>query len=173
MSRVIKLVLLFEASTLTQVSTYTHNTPIRRHRHTERHQLCESRKPGHFWFTAYYRLNQMVSSASHHTNHPTRQHKFSLLVMLQRMLHTLHQGPHQAIPQSSVYFHKPRGPVLEGCLATAEVMLDTPSHRNIIRPVLHFLLLSSPRRMHKDIHSGKDGRCWETTGSTMHCRMWP
>lgn len=171
MSRVIKLVLLFEGSTFTQVSTYTHNTPTRRHRHTERHQLCESRKPGHFWSTAYYRLNQVVSSASQHTNHPV--YMPTQVLSVGDAIHTLHQGPHQAIPQSSVYFHKPRGPVLEGCLVTAEVLLDTPSHRNIIRPVLHFLLLSSPRRMHKDIHSGKDGRCWETTGSTMHCRMWP
>lgn len=88
-------------------------------------------------------------------------------------VHTLHQGRHQAIPQSSVYFHKPRGPLLEHCLATAEVMRDTPSHRDIFRPALHCPLFSFPRRMHKDIPSGKVGRCWETTGEYHTLRMWP
>ena len=84
-------------------------------------------------------------------------------------VHTHHQGPHQAIPQSSVYFQSQE----DLCLATAEVMLDTPSPKDIIRSVLHYSPLSSPRRMHKDIHSGKDGRGWEMTGSTMHCWIQP
>ena len=53
-----------------------------RHAHIERHRSHESWKPRHFWSTTNYRLNQAVSSAFHHINHPICQHKFPLLVLL-------------------------------------------------------------------------------------------
>lgn len=68
----------------------------------------------------------MVSTAFHHTNHPVSAE----VLFLGDTVHTLYQAPNQAVPQSFVQFNKPRGYVLENCLATAEVTEDTPSHRD-------------------------------------------
>lgn len=82
----------------------------------------------------------MVSTAFHHTNHPVSAE----VLFLGDTVHTLYQAPNQAVPQSFVQFNKPRGYVLENCLAMLKSQRTHLVTETSFRPAFHFPYLAPP-----------------------------
>lgn len=103
--------------------------------------------------------------AFHYINHSVLSTEISLSVMLSL------PSSRGLTKQSHSLVWQVKEICFRSCLATPGIRLDTPKQTFLGLPFT--FLFRSSGRMHKDIYSGRDGWCLETTGSAMHCCVYP